>query len=125
MTIDGSFPLELKRTKPYGYSLFNLDALATIAHLLEITEYKLEDGKSLKIGVKYLFPFVANKESWPHPKDVMYWENWPVAHPFLLFYFINFNDKTYFDLWKKLDHFPTEHEVLRNLPIRNPIIFLE
>jgi hypothetical protein len=23
---DGSFPQELKRTKPYGYSLFNLDA---------------------------------------------------------------------------------------------------
>ena len=28
---DGSFPLELRRTKPYGYSLFNLDAFATTA----------------------------------------------------------------------------------------------
>ena len=26
MAADGSFPLELKRTKPYGYSLFNIDA---------------------------------------------------------------------------------------------------
>lgn len=27
MAGDGSFPLELKRTKPYGYSLFNIDAI--------------------------------------------------------------------------------------------------
>ena len=31
---DGSFPEELRRTKPYGYSLFNLDALAIVAQTL-------------------------------------------------------------------------------------------
>src|SRR4029450_2856561 len=31
---DGSFPQELARTKPYGYSLFNLDAMATVCELL-------------------------------------------------------------------------------------------
>ena len=31
MAEDGSFPLELKRTKPYGYSLFNLDAMVRSA----------------------------------------------------------------------------------------------
>jgi len=25
MAADGSFPQELRRTKPYGYSMFNLD----------------------------------------------------------------------------------------------------
>ena len=34
MAADGSFPLELKRTKPYGYSIFNLDAMATICQVL-------------------------------------------------------------------------------------------
>ena len=34
MAADGSFPEELRRTKPYGYSLFNLEALAGIAQLL-------------------------------------------------------------------------------------------
>src|SRR5207245_5478663 len=33
MAADGSFPLEIARTKPYGYSLFNLDAMATIAQI--------------------------------------------------------------------------------------------
>ena len=31
---DGSFPEELRRTKPYGYSLFNLDAMTTICQML-------------------------------------------------------------------------------------------
>jgi hypothetical protein len=31
---DGSFPLELARTKPYGYSLFNLEAMATSCQFL-------------------------------------------------------------------------------------------
>ena len=34
MAEDGSFPLETARTKPYGYSLFNLDAMATICQTL-------------------------------------------------------------------------------------------
>lgn len=38
MAADGSFPLELERTKPYGYSLFNLDAMATICQLLTTEE---------------------------------------------------------------------------------------
>jgi hypothetical protein len=31
---DGSFPLELTRTKPYGYCLFNLDVMSTVCQLL-------------------------------------------------------------------------------------------
>ena len=34
MSTDGSFPQELKRTKPYGYSLFNLDAMTMICVIL-------------------------------------------------------------------------------------------
>jgi Alginate lyase len=34
MADDGSFPRELKRTKPYGYSLFNLEAMATICQIV-------------------------------------------------------------------------------------------
>jgi hypothetical protein len=34
LAADGSFPLEKSRTKPYGYSLFNLDAMTTICQIL-------------------------------------------------------------------------------------------
>src|SRR5258706_2168657 len=34
MDVDGSFPKELRRSKPYGYSIFNLDAMATICQIL-------------------------------------------------------------------------------------------
>ena len=34
-------------------------------------------------------------------------------------------NKIWFDTWKTLDHDPKVEEVIRNLPIRNPIIWLD
>ena len=114
----GSFPLELKRTKPYGYSLFNLDAVMTIAHIYKI------NTPALKKSIEFLYPYVQDKKSWPYPKDVMYWDEWPVATPFLLFGYIQYNEPNWLNTWKALSHFPTNEEVIRNLPIRNPLIWL-
>ena len=129
MDVNGSFPLELKRTKPYGYSLFNLDAMYTLAHVLStkennLWEYKTSNGLSLKKGIEFLYPFVANKNSWTLPKDIMYWENWPVAHPFLLFGYAAYGNQNWLTTWSNLEHFPTTAEVIRNLPIRNPILWI-
>ncbi len=114
----GAFPLELKRTKPYGYSLFNIDAVMTIAHIFEIAD------PSLKKSVEFMYPYVQDKKSWPYPKDVMYWDEWPVATPFLLFGYQNYKEADWYNTWEKLNHFPTNEEVIRNLPIRNPLIWL-
>jgi hypothetical protein len=129
MAPDGSFPQELRRTKPYGYSIFNLDAMTTICQLLSsekdnLWEYKTADGKSIKKGIEYLYPFIADKTKWPLKQDVMYWENWPVAQPFLVFGANAYDNKNWFDTWKKLDHSPTVDEVIRNLPVRNPLIWM-
>lgn len=129
MDANGSFPLELKRTKPYGYSLFNLDAMYTLAHVLSskennLWEYKTTNGLSLKKGIEFLYPFVANKNSWTLPKDIMYWENWPVAHPFLLFGYAAYGNQDWLTTWSNLEHFPTTAEVIRNLPIRNPLLWI-
>jgi hypothetical protein len=35
MAEDGSFPLEIRRTKPYGYSLFNIDAFCNVAQIVK------------------------------------------------------------------------------------------
>lgn len=129
MAKDGGFPLELKRTKPYGYSIFNLDAMTMICQILSdskdnLWEYRTADGKSIRRGIEFLFPYLKDKSTWPYAKDVMYWDNWPVAQPALLFGATAFNKKDWLRTWERMDHKPEVEEVLRNLPIRNPLIWL-
>lgn len=130
MAVDGSFPLELERTKPYGYSLFNLDAMAMVVHILSddkhnLWEYQTDDGRSIKRGIDFLYPFVAEKKQWPYSKDVMYWDDWPVAHPFLILGAEAYHKEKWFETWKALDHAPEVPEVVRNLPVRHPVIWLK
>lgn len=129
MAADGSFPRELKRTKPYGYSIFNLDAMATICQLLSTRDdnlwnFETVDDKSIKKGIEFLYPFIENKNKWPYQKDVMYWEEWPVAQPFLLFGANAYKNKTWLNTWKQLNHAPKVEEVLRNLPVRHPLLWI-
>jgi Alginate lyase len=129
MAADGSFPLELKRTKPYGYSIFNLDAMVAVCHILSdenenLWNYKLEDGRSIKKSIDFLYPFIENKANWIFPKDVMFWEEWPIAQPFLILGYQQFNKRKWLDTWLRLEHFPKNDEVTRNLPIRNPLIWV-
>ena len=129
MAEDGSFPREIARTKPYGYSLFNLDAMVTICQILSteednLWEYSTRSTLNIKKGVDFLFPFIINKASWPYEKDVMYWEEWPIAQPALVFASLYFNDPVIFNVWKLLDHEITHPEVDRNCPIRNPLIWI-
>ena len=98
MAPDGSFPQELKRTKPYGYSLFNLDAMTLLCQILSTKEqslwtYRTADGRSIRQGIDYLYPYVADKKSWPLAPDVMYWADWPVAQPFLVLGAAQFGNK--------------------------------
>ena len=125
----GSFPLEMARSKPYGYSLFNLDAMATICQILSdesenLWQFTLPDGRNMLRGIDYLYPYVADKSSWPFAHDVMYWDEWPVAHPFLLFGALQTGNQAWFDTWKALEHFPVTGEVVRNLPVRNPLLWI-
>ena len=129
MAADGSFPKELVRTKPYGYSVFNLDAMATICQVLSsekdnLWNYQMADGRSVKKGIEYLYPFIKDKSKWPHKQDVMYWENWPVAQPFLVFGAKAYKNDEWLNTWKQLEHSPTVEEVIRNLPVRNPLIWM-
>lgn len=129
MDKDGSFPRELKRTKPYGYSIFNLDAMTTLCQVLSTSSdnlfaFSTADGKSIKKGIEYLYPYVADKTKWPLSPDVMYWSEWPVAQPFLVFGANAYNNTQWLQTWIKLDHDPKVDEVIRNLPIRNPLIWL-
>ncbi|RYY09580.1 MAG: alginate lyase, partial [Chitinophagaceae bacterium] len=130
MAVDGSFPLELKRTKPYGYSIFNLDAMVTICQVLSsrtenLWAYTAPGGQSIKKGIEYLYPFIKDKTAWPYQPDVMFWDQWPVAQPSLIFGALRFDNTEWFSTWSRLEHAPTNAEVIRNLPVRNPLIWFE
>lgn len=130
MAVDGSFPLELKRTKPYGYSLFNLDALATICQILStpsdnLWEWALPDGRGIRRAMAFLYPFMRDKSKWPFARDVMYFDEWPVRHPSLLFAGLGLHESRYLDLWTTLNASPTTEEVIRNLPIRHPVLWID
>ena len=129
MDKDGSFPLELKRTKPYGYSLFNLDAMASICQILSTKQDNLfnfttSDDKNLELGMKFIIPYIENKSLWPYQKDVMYWDEWPVRQSSLLFSGLAFNKKKYLTLWATLKSDITTPEIIRNMPVHYPIIWI-
>jgi hypothetical protein len=126
---DGSFPRELSRTKPYGYCLFNLDVMATVCQILSTPEdnlffYALPDGRGFRMAMAFMFPFIADKKSWPYAHDVEYFNDWPVRQPSLLFAGIALAKPEYFDVWSRLDPDPTVEEIIRNYPIRQPLLWL-
>ena len=119
---DGSFPQELRRTKPYGYSLFNLDAMATVCQILSTPQDNL--FTSISKSMEFMFPFIADKKKWPYPHDVMYFDDWPVRQPSLLFAGLALDKSEYIGLWRKLDPDPTVEEVIRNYFIRQPVLWV-
>ena len=130
MAEDGSFPLEIKRTKPYGYSLFDIDAFCNAAQILStpednLWEYGTPDGKSLKKGMQFIFPFIVDKSTWPFAKDIYIWEEWPVRQSCLLFAGIAYENEAYIRTFLSLPAYPTHPEVIRNLPVRHPVIWMK
>ncbi|HEU5400889.1 MAG TPA: alginate lyase family protein [Terriglobales bacterium] len=125
---DGSFPLELRRTKPYGYCIFNLDVMAAACQILStrndnLFRFTLPDGRGFAKAISYMFPYIVDKGSWPHRHDVEYWDDWPVRQPSLLFGGIALNRPEYFAVWKRLNPDPTVPEIIRNYPFRQPVLW--
>jgi Alginate lyase len=126
---DGSLPLELARTKPYSYALFDLDILCTIAQIITTADdnffiFELPDGRGLRRAVAFMFPFIQNKKLWPYKPDVEYFDDLPVRQPSLLFAGLAYRDASYLELWKKLNPDPTVPEIIRNYPIRQPVLWV-
>lgn len=124
---DGRQPLELARTKPYAYSLFNLDVLAASAWLLggrELIGWQTPDGRSIARAVGFMAPYIACKARWPFAKDIEYWDGFPVRQPSLLFGGLAAGRADWIALWQRLDADPVTAEVVRNFPVRQPLLWL-
>lgn len=125
---DGSQPLEVSRTKPYGYCLFNLEALATLCQIVsanghDLWRFEAKDGRGVRKAIEHMFPFIADKKKWKHPPDVMYFDQWPMRQEALLFGGLAYGRQDYLDVWKTLPASSTVEEVVRNFFIRQPILW--
>ena len=148
---DGSLPLELARTKPYSYSLFDLDILSVVCQIASsagdnLWEFSIPASATkapvtpavpvgtpapdrttpiaYKKAVDFYLPYIADKLKWPFPKDVEYFDDLPNRQPSLLFAGLAYNEPRYIALWKKLRPDPTTPEIVRNFPIRQPLLWV-
>ena len=125
---DGSFPQELRRTKPYGYSLFNLEAMATVCQILSTPADDLwrfeSNGRGMRRAMQYMAPFIRDKKTWPLKPDVMYDSEWPMRQSSLLFAGLALGRPDYLALWKKLPADSRVEEVVRNFFVRQPVLWV-
>ena len=126
---NGSFPMEMKRTKPYGYSLFNLEAMSAPCEILStaqdnLWEFALPDGHGTRRAVAFMEPYIRDKKRWPLPSDVMYYSDWPMRQSSLLFAGLACNVLGYIALWKALPADSDVEEVIRNFFIRQPVLWV-
>ncbi len=129
MAADGSFPQELRRTKPYGYSLFNLEAMSAVCQILstradDLWRFELPDGRGMRRALAYMAPFVRDKKGWPLKPDVMYDAEWPMRQSSLLFAGLALGRADYLELWKRLPADSNVEEVVRNFFIRQPVLWV-
>ncbi len=129
MREDGALPLELARTKPYGYALFALDNLITLVYLAslcgkELWDLQTPDGKSARLGLHFLLPYLEDKSRWFLPPDIEYDSEWPVRTSLLPFAWTLEPSDRLLALWDRLPAPSTTPEVLRNVAIRQPILMV-
>lgn len=122
---DGSFPLELARTKPYNYSIFVLDNMVSLCYLLSkpddnLWEYTLPNGAGIKTGLNFLTPYLIDKNLWPYPKDVMHFDAFPARSSFLLFAGCTLGRRELIRLFESLPPESDDEEARRNIAVRIP-----
>ena len=125
---DGSLPLELARTKPYAYCLFDLEVMTALCHLLaeagrSVWRFETADGRGVARAEAFMFPYIKDKARWPFPRDVEYFDAFPIRQASLLFCGVALDRPDYLALWRSLPSDSEVPEVIRNFPIRQPVLW--
>jgi len=124
----GGFPDELRRTKPYNYSLFNLEGFAVLAQIASteadnLWTYRAKHG-SLRKAWDFMYPFLADKSSWVKPPDAQHFDELPIQSCGLLFAGMAYSEKDFLQLWEGLSPVRKSKEVDRSFPLRQPILWI-
>jgi hypothetical protein len=126
---DGSFPRELARTKPYSYSIFNFDVMTALCQSLKGLQpdplaFRLADGRGVRKAAEFIYPYLKDKDKWKWAKDVQHFDSLPVRSPGLLFAGVACNREDFIALWRTMNPDPTDREIIRNNPIRQPLLWV-
>lgn len=68
---DGKMPRELRRTKSFGYSAFNLRALEDLASIgqnlgIDLWHFQTSDGRSIRKALDFMAPYENAANKWPY-----------------------------------------------------------
>lgn len=129
MAADGSFPRELDRTKPYSYSIFVMDNMVTLCHLLSkpddnLWEYRTESGQGILRGLEFMTPYILDKSSWPYKPDVMHYDAFPARTSFMAFAGWTLGDETLLIIFENLPTESLDEEARRNIAVRQPMLWV-
>lgn len=124
----GAFRHELTTENPYRNSLFNLDLLAGVCVLLStrfdsLWDVELQDGPGMRAAIAHHAPLIRDRTTWPYRADVSHFNQLPYRRPALLFAARAYSQPEYAALWQTLDPDPTDPDLLRSFPIRQPILW--
>jgi hypothetical protein len=130
LAFDGSFPRELARTKPYGYSIFQLDNVALLTDVLstpaqDFWRLPLADGRNVAQAVAFLAPYLADRGAWPFAPDIAHFDAWPVRSPALLLGGCRLGRADWLATWRRLPADPADEEVRRNEAVTQPLLWLQ
>ncbi len=106
-----------------------MDVLCGVAQSLStekdsLWSFSTPDGRGLRKMMEFMFPFIKDRNAWPFAHDVEHFEDFPVRNPALLFSGIAYTQPNYIALWKTLNPDPVVPEVIRNFPIRQPLLWV-
>lgn len=129
MDATGGFPEELSRTKPYNYTLFNLEGYAVLAHIASTSNdnlwtHQTENG-NLRTAWDFMVPYIEDKSTWIKPPDIQHFEELPIQSSGLLFAGLAYENDNFIQLWKKLSSERKSKEIDRNFPLRQPILWID
>jgi Alginate lyase len=102
---DGRQPRELRRTRAWDYSIFNLNAFMHVAALgdrlgVDLWNYRTADGRTLRQGVEYLVPFATGEKRFPYQQITEFHPS--ALHPILRWAALGWNEPRYRDLARQI-----------------------